>query len=528
MTAGFYHCSVKGVGRAAGRSVVAAAAYRSGERLADEITGKTADYRARGGVVETFILTRNDAPAWAHDRERLWNEAERAETRANGRLATEFELALPHELDAAGRKQLLKDYLAPFIEKHGMAADVAIHEPGEGRDHRNVHAHVLLTHRTLDADGFGDIANTRNMTRMRKGQEVPEQIAGIAATPADIRGIRKAWEQELNRAYEREGLDIRADHRSHKDRGIEQEPTKHLGPTASEMEQKRPGSSERGEANREITQRNADRQAVATLEAEVKELSAQIIDLNADRAMQASYDGARGRYEPLRETHREVEQLLQQAAAERAMQEARDAAKGRIDDVRPNPTGDRLHQRDDTVQPATSPEMRDAAERGIPTYPAAPENAPDVTATRPIVAPEPETARTAEPEQTAALTPDDSWAVDPLTPDEIRSIGGILGGILDGISKPFEGIISALGDMFSPAPPPASKDEAEREQQAAREQREQAAAAEREAAEREAAFQALVEQLRGDDERLRQREDGERGRERQRERDDDRGRELER
>jgi len=75
MSAGFYHCSVKGVGRALGRSVVAAAAYRSGERLADEITGKTADYRARGGVVETFILTPDNAPAWAHDRERLWNEA---------------------------------------------------------------------------------------------------------------------------------------------------------------------------------------------------------------------------------------------------------------------------------------------------------------------------------------------------------------------------------------------------------------------------------------------------------------------
>ncbi|MBV8096438.1 MAG: MobA/MobL family protein, partial [Acetobacteraceae bacterium] len=54
--AGFYHCSVKGVGRAKGRSVVAAAAYRSGERLVDEWAGQTADYRARGGVLDSFIL----------------------------------------------------------------------------------------------------------------------------------------------------------------------------------------------------------------------------------------------------------------------------------------------------------------------------------------------------------------------------------------------------------------------------------------------------------------------------------------
>ena len=515
--AGFYHCSVKGVGRAAGRSVVAAAAYRSGERLMDESTGLAADYRARSGVIDSFILTPDNAPAWAHDRERLWNEAERAETRANGRLATEFELALPHELDHAGRKQLLKDYLAPFVERHGVAADVAIHEPGEGRDHRNVHAHVLLTHRTLDADGFSDIANTRSMTRMRKGQEVSEQIAGIAATPADIRSIRKGWEQELNRAYEREGLDIRADHRSHKDRGIDQEPTKHLGPTANEMEQKRPGSSERGEANREITQRNADRQAVATLEAEVKDLSAQIIDLNAERAMRASYDSARGRYEPLHETHRQVDQLMQQAA-EQAMQEARAAAKGRVDDVRPDPSRDHAHQRDDTMQPAPSPAVPERTEQEIPTYPAAPENAPEATATRPNVAPEQDAARTAALEQTEALTPDDGFAVDPLTPDEIRGIGRILGGFLDGISSRIEGIISALGDMFSPTLRPTGE-QAEREAQAAREQREQTAEAEREAAEREARFQVLVEQLRQDDER---------GRERQRERDDDRGRELER
>jgi hypothetical protein len=518
--AGFYHCSVKGVGRAKGRSVVAAAAYRSGERLADEITGLTADYRARSGVVETFILRPDNAPSWAHDRERLWNAVERADNRANARLATEFELALPHELDHAGRKQLLKDYLAPFIEKYGVAADVAIHEPGEGRDHRNIHAHVLLTHRTLDADGFGDIANTRSTTRMRKGQEVTEQIAGIAATPADIRSIRQGWEQELNRAYDREGLDIRADHRSHKDRGIEQEPTKHLGPTANEMEQKRPGSSDRGDANREITQRNADRQAVAELEAEVKDLSAQIIDLNAERAMRASYDAARGRYEPLHETHREVEQLLHQAEAERAMQEARAAAKGRIDDVRPDPTGDRLQQRDDTARAPATPEQ---AEQGIPTDPTFRENSPEA-ASQPNIAPEQETTRTAEPEQTAAMTPEDGWAVDPLTPDEIRGIGGILGGIFDGISKPFEGLISALGDMFSATPPPTGE-QAEREQQAAREQREQVAEAEREAAEREARFQALVEQLRGDDERRRQRrDDGDRGRERQRERDEDRDR----
>jgi MobA/MobL family len=88
--AGFYHCSVKAVGRAKGRSIVAAAAYRAGIRIEDERTGEIADYRARGGVAETFVLSREDAYARAQDIGRLWNDGERAEPRANGRIATEI------------------------------------------------------------------------------------------------------------------------------------------------------------------------------------------------------------------------------------------------------------------------------------------------------------------------------------------------------------------------------------------------------------------------------------------------------
>ncbi|MGE0280196.1 MAG: MobQ family relaxase [Rhizobiaceae bacterium] len=254
--AGFYHCSVKPVGRANGRSIVAAAAYRSGQRLEDERTGETFDYRARGGVEDTFIITADNVPAWARDRARLWNEAERAEPRANGRLASEFELALPHELNAEQRRALVVEFVGGIVDRYGVAADVAIHAPGKGGDHRNHHAHVLITHRELGPEGFGDIANTRTVTRKRKGREVQEQVAGIAATPADIKAIRKAWEQDVNRAYEQAGLDVRVDHRSHKDRGIEQEPSQHLGPGATGME-RRGEASDRGDINRRIEADNA-------------------------------------------------------------------------------------------------------------------------------------------------------------------------------------------------------------------------------------------------------------------------------
>jgi hypothetical protein len=304
MTAlGFYHCSVKSVGRAKGRSVVAAAAYRHGMRLYDEISGQTFDYRARGGVVESFILAPDHAPSWAHDCERLWNEAERAEGRANGRLATEIEIALPHELDHEQRKQLLRDHFAPIVERYGVAVDIAIHEPGEGRDHRNVHAHVLVTHRVLGEDGFGELSNGRTV---QKNGRKPETIYGIAANSNDVTDLRRGWEQALNRAYERAGLDIRADHRSHADRGWAEQATIHLGSAAVEMERRQPGSSERAAINHDIAARNSERQRIAALEAEEQKLGAQIIDLKAERAMREAYARAPGSYDRLDRTHDQV------------------------------------------------------------------------------------------------------------------------------------------------------------------------------------------------------------------------------
>jgi hypothetical protein len=272
MTAGgFYHCSVKSVGRAKGRSVVAAAAYRSGQRLEDARTGEIFDYRARGGVVDTFIIASQNAPAWAHDRAQLWSRAELAEGRANGRLATELELALPHELTPAARKQLLHDFLASIIERHDTVADVAIHEPGDGKDHRNVHAHVLFSHRMLDARGF---------IEKEKGQRKDAGLSNFAMGSEAVIEIRKEWEQHVNRAYERAGLDIHVDHRSHKERGIEQEPTKHLGPSANAMEQREPGSSDRGDINRDIEERNKALRDRAALEIEAIKAAAEFAALH--------------------------------------------------------------------------------------------------------------------------------------------------------------------------------------------------------------------------------------------------------
>src|SRR5271170_51499 len=291
---GHYHFSVEAVGRGNGAPVVAKAAYRSGECLYDERIGQMFDYRyGAERVIDSFVMARDEAPAWIRHaareaRQRAWNEAERADPKANARIATELVVGLPHELTGAQRKELLSAFVRRIVEKHGVFADVAIHT---AHDERNIHAHILLSHRELGPEGFGEIANRRTITRKHRGEVKEMTTAGIAATPGDIKKLREQWAQDVNRAYEQAGLDIRVDHRSFEDRGIKELPTIHLGPTAAKMEREGK-NSDRGDINRIIEFGNAE---LRQLEAEKQRQDAQIIDLAAKLAERQAQQAAKGR-----------------------------------------------------------------------------------------------------------------------------------------------------------------------------------------------------------------------------------------
>ena len=243
---GFYYCSVKSVGRAGGRSIVAAAAYRSGDRLQDERSDQVHDYRRRSGVTDTFMVVRGDAPEWARNRETLWNAAERSEPRSNGRLATEIQVSLPHELGASARKQLVLDFTQALVEAHGVVADVAIHGPGKRGDLRNHHAHILFTHRAMDAGGF---------IQKEKGAHLDRGLSKLALGRKAINVIRQGWEDFVNLAYRAARLVKRVCRRSYKDQGLSQEPTIHLGPALIRKERRGQATIE-GDINRAIRARN--------------------------------------------------------------------------------------------------------------------------------------------------------------------------------------------------------------------------------------------------------------------------------
>lgn len=143
-----FHMSFSNISAGKGRSAIASAAYRSGEKLFDDKEGRHYFY-ARAVMPESFILTPKNAPEWASNREQLWNEVEKKDRKSNSRYAKEFNVALPVELSESEQKELLTKYVQENFVDQGMVADVAIH-----RDHQdNPHAHVMLTNRPFNPDG---------------------------------------------------------------------------------------------------------------------------------------------------------------------------------------------------------------------------------------------------------------------------------------------------------------------------------------------------------------------------------------
>lgn len=261
-----FHSTTKVISRSKGRSSVAAAAYRSGEKIKNERDGITHDFTHKGGVVYSEIVLPENAPERYKDRSILWNEVEQKENRKDAQTAREVELALPVELNRAEQIQLLQDYVKENFVDRGMIADFSIHA-GHGHDKsreheqdsdiktENPHAHIMLTMREVTPAGFGN-----------KNREWNDN--------ANVIEWRKDWAERCNREYEKKSLDLRIDHRSYAEQGVEREPTIHMG-AAFKLEQ-RGIQTEKGDFNRGVEQGNAAYQkGLEVLQREITDLRQQ-------------------------------------------------------------------------------------------------------------------------------------------------------------------------------------------------------------------------------------------------------------
>lgn len=213
-----YHFSVKAISRADGRSVVACAAYRAGEKLTCEYYGKEQDYTRKTGVELSQIYAPENTKSVLLDRNQLWNSVEKTERKKNALLAREFEIAFPSELNAQQRKKMLDELCQNLVKKHGVIVDAAIHAPHTdgGSDERNYHAHIMFTTRAIDPQtGNFSAKKYRDFSRDSGTKTVCHW--------------RESFADLTNQHLEKAGYDVRVDHRSYKDQKNGLEATKHEG-----------------------------------------------------------------------------------------------------------------------------------------------------------------------------------------------------------------------------------------------------------------------------------------------------------
>ncbi len=219
--------------RSTGRSAAASAAYRAGERLRDERSGKVYSHVNRRDVLHTAIFVperfAGQQLEWASSRERLWNTAERAEKRHDARVAREYMVALPAELDPKQRIALARAFSTEVTERYGVAVDLAVHAPRAGGDPRNFHAHILTTTREVTPAGLGAKAGLDMTSVNRRGRGLPEHRAEYV-------NIRERWAQLANSALRDAGVDARIDHRSLAAQGIDREPRPRIPQVPFRME----------------------------------------------------------------------------------------------------------------------------------------------------------------------------------------------------------------------------------------------------------------------------------------------------
>lgn len=315
-----YHLEAKVVSRGTGRSAVAASAYLSCSKILNDYDGVQHDYTRKKGLVWQQVFLPDYAPQEWQDRSVLWNAVEKNEKTKDSRLAREFVVALPIELNESQWEKLLSDFISDTFVTEGMCADVAIHDPHPSG--HNPHAHIMLTVRPLDEKGKWQYKTEKEYICVRNGEEkgftaaefkaaqaegwekqyqykVGRKKVYLPPSEAENHGYeraskhpkstkfgrqnpiaerwnseeqlvlwRAAWADVTNRHLETAGHEERIDHRSHADRGLTEQPTIHEGVVARALE-KKGIVSDRCELNRQI---KADNALLRELKATVKKL----------------------------------------------------------------------------------------------------------------------------------------------------------------------------------------------------------------------------------------------------------------
>lgn len=248
------HLETKPISRSSGRSSTASSAYRAGVAIEDKRTGLTYDFERKKGIADKDCFMFHNGEKVTLDRGKLWNTVEQTEKRKDARTAREFIINLPHELEPEQRKELTAKFSEHLAKKFGVAIDYAIHDPNPKGDDRNFHAHIMVTTRTAKLDPKGKLA-FGDKTALELSNKKLKQL-NLPTTFEQIKELRKEWAEHCNEHLHQAGHNIKLDHRSFKEQGLDKLPTVKLGWWQSKLE--REGvATKGGDYNRYVKEHNA-------------------------------------------------------------------------------------------------------------------------------------------------------------------------------------------------------------------------------------------------------------------------------
>lgn len=257
-----YHMSIKIGSRSKGQSAVAAAAYRSGEKLTDHKTGIVSDYTQKGGIVFSEISLCKNAPDAYTDRETLWNAVHQIEKNKSAQLWREFEVALPQELNREQQIETVRAFVKQLTEQ-GMCVDWSLHDKEDG----NPHAHIMATMRSITENGEWAAKSRKVYDLDEEGKRIFQKIDKSGRkqykshkedynnwnAAERVEEWRSAWADCCNHYLTEKD---KIDHRSYERQGVDQIPTIHEGYIARQIAAK--GKiSERVQINNGIRERNS-------------------------------------------------------------------------------------------------------------------------------------------------------------------------------------------------------------------------------------------------------------------------------
>ena len=299
-------------------SAVAAAAYLSCSRMLNDYDGVQHDYTRKHGLIYQEVMLPPMAPPKWKNREQLWNAVEAAEKTKDSRLAREFVVALPIELDKDSNISLLQNFIQKNFVDMGMCADFAIHDT----DGHNPHAHILLTVRPLNENGTWQYKTEKEYLCIKDGEEkgftasefkdaqkegwekqyrykAGKKKVYLTPSAAQEKGYeridkhpkstrygrqnpiseqwnseeqlclwRANWADAVNKMLALNQINAAIDHRSFAAQGITEQPTIHEGYIAQNME-KKGMIADRCEINRRV---RADNRILRELKTQIKKL----------------------------------------------------------------------------------------------------------------------------------------------------------------------------------------------------------------------------------------------------------------